>query len=273
MRAVDSALSEGLTAQVIQRYLQPAATRERTRGADTEEKVKAWVPPERVDEIMELMRRPFPLNPDIVQDLVDQGAVRSLVGAVVQEALMGFIQLTGKVPGLTGATNLVGALGRKAGKGLFGGVGKGIERGMEQRVKDFMDQSMARLTGKIVEFASSEGSLKLQGEMRADLFKKSLGTRMSFYYEELAKLPAEGIWGLVPAFIAHNLSRPELREALENELRLGLEQEARKTARELLTELGVADETRALIMERANPLAHGIVETEGFEDWLGKLLA
>jgi len=272
VRAVDAGLSEGVTSQVIDRYLRPAAGRERHRGAATEEKVRAWVPEDRVPEIMELMRRPFPINPDIVQDMVDQGAVRSLVGAVVQEAIIGFVQLTGKVPGLAGATSLVGGLGKKMGKGLLGGMGKGLEKGMEQRVKDFLDDSMARLTGKIVEFASSEGSLKLQGEMRADLFKKALGTRMSFYYEELAKLPAEEMWALVPAFISHNLARPELRQALENELRLGLEKEAKKTARELLTELGTLDETRALILDRANPLAHTIVETQGFEAWLKKLL-
>ena len=271
--AVDAGLSSCVTREVIARYLQPAAGRERARGADSGEPVNAWVPDERVPEILELMRRPFPINPDIVQDLVDQGAVRSMVGAVVQEAILGFMQLSAKVPGLSGAASLMGALGRQAGKGLFGGVSKGIEKGMEQRIKDFMDQSMARLTSKIVELASSEGGLKLQGEMRADLMDKALGTRLSFYYEELAKLPAEEIWALVPALISHNLARPEIRAALQEELRLGLAQEADKTAAELLDELGVKDQTRELILRRANPLAAKIVEGEAFGQWLAKLHA
>ena len=273
MGAVDAGLSEGITSQVIARYLEPAAGRERTRGEASGERVDAWIPAEQVPAMLALMRRPFPINPDIVQDLVDQGAVRSMVGAVVQEALLGFMQLSAKVPGLSGAANLMGALGRQAGKGLFGGARKGIEDKMEQRIKEFMDQSMVRLTGKIVELASSDAGLRLQGEMRADLLGKALGTRLSFYYEELAKLPAPEMWALIPPLIAHNLARPELRDALENELRLGLELEAKKTALELLTELGIADQTRELILKRANPLASKIVEDEAFAAWLSDLMS
>lgn len=273
MGAVEAGLSQGVTSEVIGRYLQPAAGRERSRGEASGERVDAWIPAEQVPQMLELMRRPFLINPDIVQDLVDQGAVRSMVGAVVQEAILGFMQLSAKVPGLSGAANLMGALGRQAGKGLFGGARKGIEKQMEQRIKEFMEQSMVRLTNKIVELASSEAGLKLQGEMRADLLGKALGTRMSFYYEELAKLPAPEMWALIPPLIAHNLARPEIKEALENELRLGLEQEAGKTALELLTELGIADETRELIHKRATPLAQKIVESETFAAWLSDLIS
>ncbi len=271
VRAVDAALSEGVTSEVIDRYLKPAAARERTRARQTAEPVSAAVPGEMVPEMAALLQRPLPINPEIIQDLVDQKAVRSMLGAVVQEALLGFLQRS-KLPGLSGAAGLVGAFGKRAGKGLLGAAGKGLEKGMEQRVREFLDQSMARLTGKIVELASSDGGLKLQGAMRADLFDKALRREVSFFYEELAKMPTDEIWALVPRLLAHNLAREEVREALRGELRAGLEREAGKSMRALLAELGVEDAVRDLALERATPVAHAVVRTEAFGAWLEALL-
>lgn len=267
MEALDAALAPELTTAVIGRYLRPAAARERQRGAESGERVGAIVPAALTPKILDVARAPFPLNPDIIEDFVDQGAVRTMLGAVVREAIVGFVGRS-KMAGLGGAASLVGSIG----KGLLGGMGRGIEQQLERAVSDFIDQSMARLTRKVVELAVSERGQALQGEMRADLAARALKSRLSLYYEELAKLPDEQIWALVPPILAHNVAREPLRGAIEKEIDLALTAEAGRPAQELLQELGALERSRALAVEALTRALAQVVGGEAFGRWLEELL-
>lgn len=271
LAAVDLALGETAVALSIERYAGPAAAREHLRATESHEALAAWLPEAAVPVITELLRRPAALNPDIVKDLVDQGAVRTMLGAIVQEAILGFVQRS-KLPGLSGAADLLGALGRRAGRGLLSGMGRELEKQLEHHVKEFLDQSMARLTGKLVELVGTEASQKLLGQMRADLLGKALKTSVSFYYGEIARLPFEDILPLVPPIIRHNLLRPELRAALRSEIEQALVAEMTRPLADLLSELGWLPEARALAVQAALPAARALARNPALLPLLERLL-
>lgn len=271
MSWIDLGTNERLTSEVIARYLKPAAGNERVRAQESREHVEAWLRPQTAADLEEILRQPFPLNPEIVDEMVDQKAVRSMLGGVLQEALQGFVSRS-KLPGISKGADLMGALGRRASKGLLGGMGKGIERQLEKTVTDFVDQSMARLTRKLAEIAVSDSGQRMLSAMSTDLWQKASRTRLSFYYEEAAKLPADDLWALLPPLLAHNLSRPEIQQALRGELRAALEQEAERPARELLKDLGIEQEVRRLALETVLPKARTIVDSAAFDKWLTELL-
>lgn len=272
LRTLDACLAEKVTTTHIGRHVKPMAARERARAKETGERLEEALRPETAEELVRILRQPFPLNPKIVNDMVEQGAVRNLLGRVLQEAIVGFVSSSKKVPGLSSAAGLVGKLGRRAGKGLLGDVGRGIERQLDRHVSEFLDKSMARITGKLAELVMSESSLKMQGKMRADMMQKAFKTRVSFYYDEAAKLSADEIWALVPPIIAHNLARPAIRDAVTAEVQRFLELDGARSAREVLEELGNAEQVQALAVESVMDAARHVVGSEAFEQWVGELL-
>ena len=272
LRVLDACLAEEASAATIDRHLKPMATRERARAAESGERLGEAMKPETAEELIRILRKPFPLNPKIVNDMVEQGAVRNLLGRVLQEAIVGFVSSSKKVPGMSRAAGLVGKIGRRASKGILGDVGRGIERQLDKHVSEFLDQSMARITGKLAELVMSESSLKMQAKMRADMMQKALKTRVSFYYDEAAKLSADEVWALVPPIIAHNLARPVIRDAVTGEVQRFLEMDGARTARALLEELGNAEQVQALAVETVLDTSRHVVATEAFEQWIGELL-
>jgi hypothetical protein len=272
LKTVETCLRRSVTAEVIERTLKPAAARERERARLSGERVKAWWPGPAAAELLRVLRLPFPLNPRSVESLVDQGAVRSMLGAVLQEAIVGFATRA-KLPGLSRGAELAAALGRRAGKGLLGGVGKGIEKQVERAASEFVEQSMSRLTRKLAELLVSDAGLRLQGTLRAELMERAMQARVSYYYEELAKLPADDLWALLPPVIAHNLERPEILAALEGEVQAFLQREGPRPAGDLLADLGIARQVRDLAVRAALPQARRIVDTDAFATWLEQLLS
>ncbi len=268
---LDLACEQRFTAGLVEAYAKPAAARERARAAASAELGQAWWTEETAARMEEILRQSFPLNPQIIDDLVDQRAVRAMLGNVLQEALQAFVQ-SSKLPGLGSAASMVGSIGRRASRGILGGLKSGLEGKLESTVSDFVDQSMSRITRKVAEIASTEASRKMQGAMRADLFAKARRTPVTFYYEELAKVPAEELWALLPPVLAHNLARPEIREAILGEVRAAIQREAGRPAVELLRELGVEGQVRALAQQAALPHARAIVGAPAFGQWLAALL-
>ena len=264
---------EQVNAAAIQRYLKPGAERERARAAASQERVAVCLPEATADELIRLLQEPFPMDPEIVQELVDQKAVRSMLGSVLREAIVGFVSRSKKVPGLSSATDLVGALGRRASKGILGGVGRGIERQLDKHVTEFVDQSMARLTRKLADLVLSDKGQRLLGNMRANLARKALKTRVAFYYDEAAKVPADEAWALVPPILAHNLARPEIREALLGEVKASLERDGALTAAQLLRELGSEQQVRLLAQRAVAEAGQHVVGSPAFGQWLERLLA
>ena len=271
LRLLDACLAQQASSTVIERHLKPFCTRERARGMQSGERLGQALSEESAEELIRILGRPFPLNARIVNDMVEQGAVRSLLGRVLQEAIVGFVSGSKKVPGLSSAAGLMGKLGRRASKSILGDVGRGINRQLERHVDEFVDQSMARLTGKLAELIMSDSSLKLQAKMRTDMMQKALKTRVSFYYDEAAKLPADDVWALVPPILAHNLARPEIRELVVAEVRRYLELEGARSVREVLQELGNLQQIQQLANEAVLDAARQVVASEAFEQWLGEL--
>ena len=272
LKTLDACLEEQVTALTIEKQIKPIFTRERARAAESGERLHEAMRPETGEAILALLRQPFPLNDKIVKDMVEQGAVSNLLGRVIQEAIVGFVSKSKKVPGLSSAGGLMGKLGRRASKGIVGDVGRGIERRLDRHVTELLDQSMARITGKLAELVLSENSLKMQAKMRADMMGKAFKSRISFYHDEAAKVSADDFWALVPPLIAHNLARPAIRQAVTGEVERFLAEDGERTARDVLEELGNVEQVQALAVEAVADASRHVVGSEGFEQWVGELI-
>jgi hypothetical protein len=253
--ALDAAFDQRVSEEVIERYLKPAARREHTRARDSKEPVEAFLPANQVNALLDIIRRPFPVDPKIINDLVEQKAVRSMLGAIVQEAIQAFVTRA-PIPGLSLAVGVVGNLSRR----------------LDQHVGDFLDKSMARLTRRLAELALSETGQKLIGEMGAEMARTAMKTPVSFYYDEVAKLPTEELWALLPPVLAHNLARSGIRQAISGEVEAFLRRDGRVSAREFLDELGILDRVRQLAMGQAHRMARRVIDQPGFETWLEQLI-
>jgi hypothetical protein len=85
-------------------------------------------------------------------------------------------------------------------------------------------------------------------------------------------LPIDRVLELVPDLVSHAARSGFVLEIVERELNAYLAVEGDRTLGTLLTELGVLDDARALLVARGDRLVRTLAAQAAFADWLSRLL-
>ena len=254
-----------------ERLVTPLRKRVLARAAKSGVKLGAWLPPEAVEKFSAMLGAPRPLPRDLVDDLVSSQRVRDEVRTILTETLTSFVAKS------TSAMPLGGLLGRGAraasamGKGLLGGLGDELQKQLEQRVRDFVDGSVALLQQRIARaLTSPETSRALGARLRRGFLALLERTEA-----DAAKLGNNARWDelepLFPKLVRHNLNRAEFREALVAEVRAQLEELSKQSLGDALVEAGLRDAAREALHRHGLPLARDFAKTAGAQAWLAKL--
>ncbi|MEO7094063.1 MAG: hypothetical protein ABI175_12490, partial [Polyangiales bacterium] len=177
--AIGTVATEPRVSLLHQRILGPVRERLLARGKASKLTLAAWIPEPLVEPIADLIGAPIPLPPKMIDELVASEEVRDEVRAMLSDALSGFIKkATGGGGEKTGSLRDV--LGRGArtfgavGKGLLGGLGDELQKQMQERVRDFVDSSVAALQERIATKLKSEATTKSLAKRRRKGFLKLL---------------------------------------------------------------------------------------------------
>ena len=275
--ALDEALSEPRVARLQSRWLAPQRARLFARAHASETRLSAWLPAGASEAIAALLGEPAPLPRPLVDEMVSSDRVREEVRAMLNETLSSFIARAvggSEAP----AGSLRSALGRSAlgfaaaGKTLLGGLGGQVQKQLQERVRDFVDGSVAAMQGHIADKLLSPETAETLGKRRREAFLQALSSteaEAAAFVE--AQLPHARLEPLAPSVIAHNLRRPAVRELIESELAEVLRELSTQTVGELLDELGLRARVRAASHEALVPLMRAFAETEGFAAFAARL--
>ncbi|MBI5517728.1 MAG: hypothetical protein HY909_28410 [Deltaproteobacteria bacterium] len=240
--------------------------------------LSAWLPEDVAKTLAERLGAPAPLPRGLVDELVGSDRVREAVRAMLQDALTGFVTKATATLGVGNADEppkgaLRGALGwgarsvAAAGKGLLGGLGDEVQKQLQGKVRDFVDQSVAMVQDRIAERLGSEDTARALGKRRRRFFEKGLTRTEAQATEGLRKVPWDQVDALSPRVVAHNAAREALTTALREELTAVLAELSSQPLGALLDELGARDLWRDAHRAHGLPFLRGLVATEGFRAW------
>jgi hypothetical protein len=272
--AIDEALTESRIAKVHGRFVVPGRARVLARAKQSEIKVGAWLPEAVRGPIADALGEPAPLPKKAVEQMVGSEKVRDEVRSMLQDAISGFIKRAlGNEDEKGGGGGLRGALGRgalgfaAAGKGLLGGLGDQMQKQLQDKVRDFVDGSVATMQARIVDKLTSEETAKMLGKRRRAFFLETLERTEAQIAKTVEQQQPERLDPLVPKIVAHNAARAELREVVIAESKAVLAELSTQTLGELVDELGLDAHVRAWIDRHAVSLMAEIAARPEFAEW------
>ena len=258
LAAIDSAAAPSRVARLVSRFVAPGRVRVLDRLRASTLPLGVWLPDPVRDAMAAMLGHPAPIPRALVDKVVADEHVRDSARAMLQEALSSFIHKAFSVtPGGRGLRGVIG-LGARAAGGLFGGIGEEIQRQLEERVRDFVDGGVAMLQKRVAQQLTSADTARLLGKRRRAMFLELLGQPESLLPKLVKKTPWEALDAMVPALVAHNLARAELRAAVREELAAVVSELSTQTIGELVDELGL----RAALAESVR--AHGVLLVREF---------
>ena len=183
---------------------------------------------------------------------------------MLQEALQSFIHKAFSVtPGGRGLRGMIG-LGARAAGGLFGGIGDEIQRQLEERVRDFVDGGVGMMQKSVAQRLTSADTARLLGKRRRAMFLALLAQPESQVERFVKKTPWDALEAMIPAVIAHNLARAELRAAMRDEVAAVVAELSTQTVGAVLDELGLRAQVRDWLHTHGLSLAREFLVSSEF---------
>ncbi|GAC1362351.1 MAG: hypothetical protein NVSMB47_14460 [Polyangiales bacterium] len=266
--ALDAALTPERIAEAQTRIGAPVRERLLARADQSKLTLAAWLPEPVAAKLAERLGKPAPLPQAMIDDLVGSEKVRDAVRTMLNESLTSFVSKATGGDSTAGA-GLRGAFGfaKAAGKGLLGGLGEELQKRMQEKVKDFVDSSVATLQKRIAERLSSEETARALGQKRRGAFEKLLQTTEPRAAKSIRKADPAAADRDLPAIVAHNLARPPVREAIEAEVAAIVAELSKETLGEHLDRAGLRTLARDALHAHGGPFARALVATPAFAAW------
>ncbi len=231
------------------------------------------VPPEIVDALRDLLRRPYVPDPDLTGRLLDHQAVGNLMREVLQTALLDFATrvrppVPAKLPTPSRRlSKLVGVATEVAGV-----VGSGVEKQLEGKERAFVDGAIAGSVARTVAHLCSPSRAGELAEWRADGLDVLLDVPVDRYIVELDKLDPDGLVTDLAALLRALVHSEGLAEQIEGVLKVVVEESAGRSARDFLDGSGLEEGWRPHLEALAVERTRAVIATDAFADWLGELL-
>ncbi len=287
-----SALTRENTARVLQRHVVPGANRFGTRLEAAEHKLRDLLPTDARAALVRGVASGTGPRFSWLKGALDPADLRELFAPVIQQVL---VQFTSKlpIPGVGGGGSssgsaggalggLVGMLGKQVqksasqfaevGKSVMGGLGGELERRMQTLARDFSHTAMGELRVAVSDrLKSAEGQAILM-RMRDRAIEHVLNAQLADVTRDMMRLPVEELAQLAPSVVVHQVEQGLLTALLEAELEAAMSAIGQRSLLELLTEAGLHESTRDLILRIVDPGAKALFASDKFGDWLGRLL-
>ncbi|HEY2745915.1 MAG TPA: hypothetical protein VGL86_14865 [Polyangia bacterium] len=261
LAAADLAAEPSRVARFVARFVAPVRARALDRLRASTLPLGVWLPDPVRDALAVILAEPAPIPRALVDKVVADEHVRDSARAMLQEALSSFIHKAFSVtPGGRGLRGVIG-LGARAAGGLFGGLGSEVQRQLEERVRDFVDGGVGMMQKSVAQRLTSADTARLLGKRRRAIFLAVLAEPESQVARFVKKTPWAALDAMLPALIAHNLARAEVRAALREELAAAVAELATQTIGELLDELGLRAAAAEAVRAHGLPLARAFLQS------------
>jgi hypothetical protein len=259
LAAADVAAEPSRVMRLVARFAAPMRARVLERLRASSLPLGVWLPDPVRDALATMLGLPAPIPRALVDKVVADEHVRDSARAMLQEALSSFIHKAFSVtPGGRGLRGVIG-LGARAAGGLFGGIGDEIQRQLEERVRDFVDGGVGMMQKSVAQRLTSADTARLLGKRRRAMFLELLAQPESQVARWVKKTPWDALEAMLPALVAHNLGRAEVRAALRDEIAVVVTELSTQTIGELLDEAGLRAQAAEAVRAHGLPLVRAFL--------------
>lgn len=276
IEAIDAGSEPARVQRFQERFVAPARARLLALAKKSALTAGVWLPDGVRDELATLLSEPMPLPKAWVDEAIASERVREEVKALLHDTLTGFIAKATAGLGEATPSAVGGAIGRlsknfaAASKGLLGGLGDTLQKQLQERVRDFVDGSVAAIQRRIAEKLTSDDTSTRMGKQRRDAFLKSQAWTEAEIARWVEQLPNAQLDRMVPAIVRHNSARAALRDAVRAEVVATLDDLNKQTIGELLDELGLRSWAQRGTAQAGRPLLRDFTRGEAFASWWQK---
>ena len=253
------------------RLLNPLRSRLIERAKQSGVLVGAWLPRDVSDTLADLLGAPVHLPRRVIDEAVASEQVRDSVRTMLNDTLTNFLKGDGGGGGIGAAVGWGARAVGAAGRGLLGGIGDGIQRALQDRVRDFVDGSVSLMQKRIADKLSSDDTARAIGRRRRAAFVGALRKSEADVAEGVRRMPFDRVDSMVPRIVAHNLARVELREVIVAETRAVLEEISRESVGAVLAQAGIRELARSALHAHGLPVARQLVQSTEFAAWWAKV--
>ena len=275
------ALTHGDTARD---WARDTIVKQRQRWADEDRAVRTWFPPEADEPLREMLARPWSPDADLIHQLIDQPAMRSLIREVLTGTLTRFGKrlrsgdsrigkfgaraarrgrgLLGKVPG----SNIAGNLGGLA-ENIVGTVAEEVEHQLDHRVKEHVADATAGVLRTIAQHIADPRHAKAFGDLRVSSLDILLDTPARRLAIEADKLHPEELVDVVLGALRAEAAAEDFVDRTEQRVAAALDSAGDGTLGAWLDEVGLRQVWQDTTTELVAGRLKAVVRTPGFESW------
>lgn len=228
---VDASFSPPLVRRAAERHLEASLRRGVARARERGDHLGDYLPESARELLAQVAARPVEISQRSVERWVRHEAVTHLLRAIVGETLDRFLGLL--KPDAKGG-GLLGQISRGPGMGMLSRIAAQMEAPMRKAATRFVSGSVDAMVGPVVKLFTTPDMAARLGRLRGEAFGAALGLETAEVLSALETLPLEELIDQVPAVVAHNCARPEIRRALLDEIEALLTSEAGHSVREII---------------------------------------
>lgn len=290
---VTRALTSENLERIVVRHVRPGWQRYGNHVNGSEETLGAFVPDRARVQLRTIIEKSRIPRAKWAEGMVDPALMRKLFAPVWANLLLNFAKKL-PLPGMGGATGAAtGAVGRgvgglagrlsrtvqeqaekivDVGRSAMGGLGAEVEKRFQAAARDFSDGAAELWRESLRDRLKSREGAELVGQITGQVIDHLMMTKLEDLHEDAAHLPVEDILNVVPDIVAAAASRPFVRDLVSGEIAAYLALEGDRTLAELLSEMGILEETRAATLRQVDGLARDLFASPAFGDWVERLL-
>jgi hypothetical protein len=264
-------------------HVLPSWHRHQQRVTETGETLGDLLPLDAQQKLVEILVALEAPRPDWLRDAIDPDLVKELFAPVLQRTLLSFAR---RLP-LAGLGGTAGGFADKlkkrvgehaekladAGRRAMGGLGAQLDERIQTVAREFAEGAQRELREATEERLASDEGRRIVSELRRRAFDHILGIEVAEIMAAAAPLPLEELAALAGPIAEHNARRSFGRAALEAEVAAFFEREGQKPLRQVLRELDVEAPVIAALERNGVRFARGLLDAEGIEGWLDRVLA
>ncbi len=277
---IAAALEAGTRGELIRQSVDGRIGAERTRWAAEERPLRTFVPTEAEEPLRQLLGRAYSPDEALLFRVVDQPAIRGMVGVVLADTVQRFRKRVASVD-----DGLLGGIGRRAarrGKGLFGNVGRNIggmaenivgavreevDHALDGRGAEFVGNATAEAVRTIAAYAADPAHAEAFGELRLAILDVVLDTPIRELAVEMDKLEPEEIVDVVVGALRAAVNEADFVERTEQRVARVLDETGDGTLGAWLDEVGLREVWTETTTELVAQRLGAVVRTPGFDRW------
>lgn len=230
--------------------------------------------------LRDVVGRPFSPDKRLVLTIIDREPTRDLVRQLLLDAILEFGRKA-SAP-VAGVAKGLGTLARLAGEtvksktggigSLVGAVSGEVERQVEKRAVEFVDAALGGVFGQIADSVSDPRRATEAAELRMAVFDGVMELSFAQLSRELINLDVPGGAEVLRAGLKRWLASAQSDTELLGIAQFALERDKARTAREVLTELGLLEAAKTVGVEQLAARMREVIATKAFADWLAALV-